>query len=117
MANCPRRPPIGGGLWGLGLPAGEITARNAAWSTRAGQTYTMESDFLPSDFVNCTGLRDVPWPAGNAAPLRWVQNTVAPVDAKQHVYEGALEFNIPLLADVPGFQSLSTNLAGRWTSI
>ncbi len=103
---------IGGGLWGLGLPAGEITANlsvDARW-----QTYELESDFLPSDFVNCTGLR-MCLAAGNAAPLRWVQNTVAPVEADQHVYEGALELNVPLLAEVPGFQSLSTNLAGRWT--
>jgi len=31
------------------------------------------------------------------------------------VYEGALEFNVPLLKEVPGFQDLSTNLAGRYT--
>ena len=46
---------IGGGLWGFGLPAGEITANlsvDARWAT-----YVMESDFLPTDFVNCTGLR------------------------------------------------------------
>ena len=103
---------IGGGLWGLGLPAGEITAAvsgDARWST-----FVLESDFLPTDFVNCTGLR-MCLAAGNAAPARWVQNTNAEVDAKQHVYEGALEFNIPLLKEVPGFQELSTNLAGRWT--
>ena len=35
--------------------------------------------------------------------------------SKNHVYEGALEFNVPLLKEVPGFQELSTNLAGRWT--
>ena len=40
---------------------------------------------------------------------------MAPVDAENHVYEGALEFNIPLLKDVPGFQDLSTNLADRYT--
>jgi outer membrane receptor protein involved in Fe transport len=103
---------IGGGLWGFGLPAGEITANlsvDARW-----QTYVMESDFLPSDFVNCTGLRAC-LAAGNAAPLRWVQNTVAPVDADNNVYEGALELNVPLLREVPGFQDLSTNLAYRWT--
>ena len=103
---------IGGGLWGFGLPAGEITANlsvDARW-----QTYVMESDFLPSDFVNCTGLR-MCLAAGNAAPLRWVQNTVAPVDVDNHVYEGALELNVPLLKDVPGFQDLSTNLAYRYT--
>ncbi len=103
---------ISGGLWGLGLPAGEISASlsaDARWST-----YVMESDFLPSNFVNCTGLR-MCLAAGGNAPLRWVQNTNAPVDAKNHVYEGALELNVPLLKEVPGFQDLSTNLAGRWT--
>jgi iron complex outermembrane recepter protein len=103
---------IRGGLWGLGLPAGDITASlsaDARWST-----YVLESDFLPSDFVNCTGLR-MCLAAGGAAPLRWVQNTNAPVDAKNHVYEGALELTIPLLKEVPGMQDVSTNLAYRWT--
>lgn len=100
---------IGGGLWGLGLPAGEIRANLSAEARWA--TYVMESDFLPSDFVNCTGLRLCL--ANGSAPLRWVQNTNAPVDAKNHVYEFALEFNVPLLVDVPGFQELSANLAGR----
>ena len=99
---------IGGSL-GFGLPAGEILANvsgEARWAT-----YQMESDFLPSDFVNCTGLRFCL--ANGAAPLRWVQNTNAEVDEKNHVYEMAVEFNVPLLKDVPGFQDLSTNLAGR----
>ena len=99
---------IGGSL-GFGLPAGDIIANvsgEARWAT-----YVMESDFLPSDFVNCTGLRFCL--ANGAAPLRWVQNTNAEVDAKNHVYEFAVEFNVPLLKDVPGFQDLSANLAGR----
>lgn len=100
-----------GGPLGFGLPAGDITASlsgEARWAT-----YVMESDFLPSDFVDCTGLRFCL--ANGAAPLRWVQNTNAEVDAKNHVYEGALEFNVPLLKEYPGFQDLSVNLAGRWT--
>ena len=99
---------IGGSL-GFGLPAGDIIANvsgEARWAT-----YVMESDFLPSDFVNCTGLRFCL--ANGAAPLRWVQNTNAEVDAKNHVYEFALEFNVPLLKDAPGFQDLALNLAGR----
>jgi outer membrane receptor protein involved in Fe transport len=52
---------------------------------------------------------------GGVNPVRWVQNTNAEVDAKQSVYEGALEFTVPLLKDVPGFQELTANLAGRWT--
>src|SRR5262249_19576986 len=102
---------IGGGLWGFGLPAGEIRANfsaDARWNT-----YTMESDYRPTDFVNCTGLRMCL--ANGGAPVRWVQNTNAPVDAKNHVYEGALEFNVPLLDAVPAFEELSANVAGRYT--
>jgi len=62
-------------------------------------TYEMQSDFLPSDFVNCTGLRFCL--ANGAAPLLWVQNTVGEVDKKNHVYEYAVEFNIPLAKDIP----------------
>jgi iron complex outermembrane recepter protein len=101
---------IGGSL-GFGLPAGDITANvsgEARWAT-----YVMESNAFPTDFVNCTGLRFCL--ANGSAPLRWVQNTNAEVDAKNHVYEGALEFNVPLLKDIPGFTDLSTNFAGRWT--
>jgi outer membrane receptor protein involved in Fe transport len=104
---------IGGGLWGFGLPAGEIVANLSAeyrWAT-----YVMESEHLPTDFVNCTGLRMCLAGGTNNAPVRWVQNVNAPVDAKNHVYEGALELNIPLLKEVPGFQDVSTNLAWRWT--
>jgi len=102
---------IGGGLWGFGLPAGEITANlsgEARWAT-----YVMESNAFPTDFVNCTGLRMCM--QGGGAPVRWVQNTNAEVDAEQSVYEAALEFNVPLLKDVTGFQDVSLNLAGRWT--
>jgi iron complex outermembrane recepter protein len=104
---------IGGGLWGLGLPAGEIKANLSAEARWA--TYVMESDFLPTDFVDCTGLRMCLAGGTNNNPVRWVQNVNAPVDVKNHVYEAALEFNVPLLKEVPGFQDLSANLAGRWT--
>ena len=98
-----------GGPIGFGLPAGDIVANVSAegrW-----QTYNMQSDFLPSDFVNCTGLRFCL--ANGAAPLLWVQNTVGEVDQKDHVYEFALEFNIPLAKDIPALQDVSLNLAGR----
>ena len=89
---------IGGGLWGFGLPAGEIIANvsgEARWAT-----YVMESDFLPSDFVNCTGLRFCL--ANGDAPLRWVQNTNAEVDAKNHVYESALNSTFRCSKTSPG---------------
>ena len=50
-----------------------------------------------------------------AHPLRWVQNTNAPVSAENHVFEAALEVNVPLLKDVALVKELSTNLAGRYT--
>jgi outer membrane receptor protein involved in Fe transport len=102
---------IRGGLWGLGLPAGEITANlsaDARWAT-----YDLASDFRPTDFVNCTGLRMCL--ANGGAPVRWVQNTNAPVDARNHVYEFALETNIPLIKDVPLLKEVSTDFAGRYT--
>jgi len=99
---------IGGSL-GFGLPAGDILANvstEARWLK-----YQMQSDFLPSDFVNCTGLRFCL--ANGAAPLRWVQNTNGEVDKKDHVYEFALEFNVPLVKEVPGLKDVALNLAGR----
>jgi iron complex outermembrane recepter protein len=103
---------IGGGLWGFGLPAGEIVANlsgDARW-----MTYEMVSNALPTEFVNCTGLRMCL--ANGGAPVRWVQNVNAPVDESAKVHEVALEFNIPLLKDVPMFRDLSTNLAARYTN-
>jgi iron complex outermembrane recepter protein len=102
---------IGGGLWSLGLPAGEIRANlsaDARWAT-----YDLASDFRPTDFVDCTGLRMCL--SNGAAPVRWVQNTNAPVDARNHVYELALEVNIPLIKDVPLLREVSADFAGRYT--
>ena len=101
---------IGGDL-GFGLPAGNIKfglSGDYRWNT-----YDMESNALPTEFVNCTGLRMCL--ANGGAPVRWVQNTNAPVEAENNVYELALETNIPLLADIPAIQELSVNLGGRYT--
>jgi outer membrane receptor protein involved in Fe transport len=102
---------IGGSL-GFGLPAGDITANFSGEMRWA--TYEMESNAFPSQFVDCTGLRFC-LAGGGATPARWVQDTNAEVDEKNDVVEGAIEFNVPLLKDVTGFQDLSTNLAGRYT--
>ena len=95
----------------MGLPAGEIRANlsgDARWAT-----YKMDSAFKPTDFVNCTGLRMCL--ANGGAPVRWVQNTNAPVSAKNHVYEVALEVNVPLIRNFPLAEEVSTNWAGRYT--
>jgi outer membrane receptor protein involved in Fe transport len=108
---------IHGGLWGLGLPAGEITAAlsaEARWNT-----YDMNNNSHgPMDFVDCTGLRLCLANSGGTPPpvaVRWVQNTNAPVSASNSVYEFALEVNVPLLKNLPMAQDLSTDLAGRYT--
>jgi outer membrane receptor protein involved in Fe transport len=101
---------IGGDI-GFGLPAGNIKANVSAdfrWAT-----YKMESDFRPTDFVNCTGLRMCL--ANGGAPVRWVQNTNAPVDASNNVYEFAGELLIPLVKDFVLAKSLTIDLAGRYT--
>ncbi|MDB5733987.1 MAG: TonB-dependent receptor [Alphaproteobacteria bacterium] len=114
---------IHGGV-GFGLPAGEITAAvsgEARWAT-----YTMKSNASPTDFVNCTGLRLCQANAGSptpslaqsqtAAPSLWTQNVNAPVDVSNNVYEFATEVNVPLLKNVPMFQDLSLDVAGRYTN-
>jgi outer membrane receptor protein involved in Fe transport len=54
--------------------------------------------------------------ANGGAPVRWVQNVNAPVDAETDVWEAALEFNVPLLKELQGVQELSINLAGRYSN-
>lgn len=100
-----------GGDVGFGLPAGHIKANisgEARWAT-----YTMKSQFRPTDFVDCTGLRMCL--ANGGAPVRWVQNTNNPVDARNNVYEFAGELYVPLLSDLPFVQDLSADVAGRYT--
>jgi outer membrane receptor protein involved in Fe transport len=48
--------------------------------------------------------------------VRWTQNVNAPVAVDNNVYEFALEFNVPLLKDIPLIQDLSANIAGRYTN-
>jgi outer membrane receptor protein involved in Fe transport len=112
---------IHGGL-GFGLPAGEVTAALSAEMRWA--TYTMQSNASPTAFVDCTGLRlceanpSASTPAGlaTASPSLWGQNVNAPVDVSNNVYEFATEFNIPLVKNVPMFQDVSLDVAGRYTN-
>ena len=78
-------------------PAGNIKA-NLSGEVRWA-TYDMDSEVMPTEFVNCTGLRMCL--ANGGAPVRWVQNTNAPVDARNNVYEFAVEVYVPLLSDLP----------------
>ncbi|MBW8709416.1 MAG: TonB-dependent receptor [Alphaproteobacteria bacterium] len=104
---------ISGGLFGIGLPAGEITAALSA--EMRWRTYDMQTNALPTDFVNCTGLR-LCTQNGGAAPALWTQNVNAPVSVADNVWETALEFNVPILKDFPLAQDLNADFAGRYTS-
>jgi len=72
--------------------------------------YTVNSDALPTDHVDCTRLRL----CSSATPL-WQQNTVASAAASNNVWEVGGEMSVPLLRDVPLVQSLDVNVAGRYT--
>jgi outer membrane receptor protein involved in Fe transport len=103
---------ISGGLFGLGLPAGEITGALSA--EMRWRTYNMKTNALPTDFVNCTGLR-LCTQNGGAAPALWTQNVNAPVSVSDNVWETALEINVPLLKDFPLAQDLNADIAARYT--
>lgn len=103
---------ISGGLFGLGLPAGEITGALSA--EMRWQSYNNKTNAFPADLVNCTGLR-MCTVNGGAAPALWTQNVVAPVSASENVWETALEVNVPLLKDFPLAEELSADFAGRYT--
>ncbi len=103
---------ISGGLFGLGLPAGEITGALSA--EMRWRTYDMQTNALPTDFVNCTGLR-MCTTNGGAAPALYTQNVNAPVSVADNVWETALEFNVPILKDFPLAQDLNADIAGRYT--
>ena len=90
------------------LPAGPIKA--AVSAEMRWNDYTVNSNALPTDHVDCTGLRL----CSSATPL-WQQNTVASAAASNNVWEVSGELNVPLLKDVPLVQSLDANLAGRYT--
>jgi len=104
---------ISGGLFGWGLPAGEITGALSA--EMRWRTYDMTTNALPTDFVNCTGLR-MCTVNGGAAPALWTQNVNAPVSVEDNVWETALEFNVPLLKGIPLAQDMNMDIAGRHAS-
>jgi iron complex outermembrane receptor protein len=72
--------------------------------------YTVFSNASSNTTVDCTGLRL----CNQNLPL-WAQNVINSVQASNNVWEFAGEADAPLVKDVPMIQSLSLNLAGRYT--
>jgi outer membrane receptor protein involved in Fe transport len=101
------------------MPAGPVKA--ALTAEARWLSYEVRSNASPTATVNCTGLRtSVPGAPDNvlcnpATPL-WQNNVVAALpQVREGVWELAGEAGIPLLKDRPLAESLSTDLAGRYT--
>jgi outer membrane receptor protein involved in Fe transport len=78
-------------------------------------TFSLKSNAQPTQKLDCTGLR---FNCVKGTTLLYISNVVAdenPPSVNQSVAEGALEFNVPLLKDLPFVQSLDLNAAGRYT--
>jgi iron complex outermembrane recepter protein len=88
--------------------AGPINAALSAEMRWNG--YAVVSNASSNATVDCTGLRI----CNQNLPL-WAQNIVNNVNASNNVWEFAGEVDAPLVKDVPMIQSLSLNLAGRYT--
>ncbi len=75
-------------------------------------SFESASDALPSDVVNCTGIR-YNCTAGSAL---WTQTFASSPKVSQTVKEAALEADVPLVKDLPLMRALSINGAARFTS-
>jgi outer membrane receptor protein involved in Fe transport len=101
---------FGGSLAGTVLEgwAGPITAALSA--EMRFNTYDITTNVPSSTFVDCTGLR-----LCNALLPSFSQTVLQPVHASNHVWEMALESEVPLIRDMPLIQAFDLNLAGRYT--
>jgi outer membrane receptor protein involved in Fe transport len=87
---------------------GPVTvALSAEWRH---QSYHADSDATPSDTVDCTGLHNTNCPA-----QVWFQSFAPRTPVGNTVSEGAVEFEAPLLKDLPLAQALNLNGAARYT--
>jgi iron complex outermembrane receptor protein len=91
------------------LPAGPVRA--ALSGEMRWLNYGVKSDASPTQTVDCTGLR-----LCSPKQSYWDNNTLASVAANSNVWEFSAEANIPILKDLPLIQSLSSDIAGRYTN-
>ena len=115
---------VGGAISGelFNLPAGPVTG--AASAEYRKQTFTQSADALPTMFNPCQATATTPAGTATTPGMRFncgpttaaYQVAFANGGGTQTVKEGALEFDAPLLKDVPFFQKLNLNGALRYTS-
>lgn len=98
---------ISGALFNL--PAGSVNI--AAGGEYRRQTLNETSNNDPSKPIDLTGLRTY----AGIYNLTFNSTNVGASYGKQNIKEGFAEIAVPLLKDVPFFQSLDLNAAGRYT--
>jgi len=101
---------VGGSISGEAFQDWAGPVRVALSAEARWNSYGVNSNASPTAKVDCTGLR-----LCSPSLVLWEQNTVASVQARNNVWEVAMEANIPLLKDLPLVQSLDANIAGRYT--
>ena len=79
------------------------------------QSLRNNSNADPAAIPDCTPFNAQGRTTQNCGATSWQHDVTAAMYAKQNVKEIAGEVLIPLLADVPLFQSVELNLAGRYT--
>ncbi|WP_158660081.1 TonB-dependent receptor domain-containing protein [Niveispirillum cyanobacteriorum] len=91
--------------------AGEVTVALSGEFRRNSLTYTASDE--PTERASCTGIRF----NCTAATLEWINSPIAsiPGEVEETVGEGAIEANVPLLADLDFAKALNLNLAARHT--
>lgn len=85
------------------------TAIDGEWRNLSLQT---ESAYSPTQTVNCEYQNPLTCNPNQAV---WNGAVANMPTVSESVKEGALEFSIPVLKDLPGVQSLDINAAGRYT--
>jgi len=106
---------VGGGISGSPFDDWAGPVEMAISGEYRTTTFSLKSNAQPTQKLNCTGLR---FNCVQGTTLLYISNVVAdenPPSVNQSVAEGALEFNVPLLKDLPFVQSLDLNAAGRYT--
>ena len=91
--------------------AGPVSvALSAEWRR---MSYNADSDGTPSGYADCTGLR---YNCTSNTTTVWQQTFPSSGIVSQTVSEGAVEFDAPLVKDLPLVKSLNVNGAARYTS-
>ncbi|MFZ0499953.1 MAG: TonB-dependent receptor [Steroidobacteraceae bacterium] len=91
--------------------AGPVSmALSAEWRR---MSYSADSNGPPSEYANCA---DLPYNCTPGVTTVWNQTFTGSGAVSESVSEGAIEFDAPLLEDLPLVKSLSLNGAARYTS-